>query len=436
MDFNPLILLYATPVLVLWIGWSQVKRKRSQQLKVIIADNIQAGLNEPQSLHPVIDPALCLGCAACVRACPEHDILGILDGKAVLVEPTMCVGHGACAASCPTKAISLVFGTETRGVDIPLLSPQFETTVSGMFIAGELGGMGLIKNAIEQGRQAADHAAAKAGKIEGGADVLDVLIVGCGPAGISASLGVMEKKLKFRTIDQATLGGTVAHFPRGKLVMTAPATLPIIGQVRFGEISKERLLGFWEDVLARTGLRPQFEEQVTAISRIGPHFEVITSKGRYRTKTVILAIGRRGTPRPLEVPGEELGKVVYRLIDPEQYVGRKVLVVGGGDSALEAAARVAEIRDTQVTIAYRGNAYSRARAKNRDRVAELAATGRLKQMLGTTVQKINADSVDLNCNGERRQIANDDVIVCAGGLLPTQFLHDTGISVETKFGTV
>jgi thioredoxin reductase (NADPH) len=436
MNFNPLFLLYATPLLTLWIGWSMVKRQRSQKLKAIIADNLQAGLNEPQSLHPVIDPALCLGCAACVRACPEHDILGIVDGKAILVEPTLCVGHGACASSCPTKAISLVFGTETRGVDIPMLSPQFETNVPGIFIAGELGGMGLIKNAIEQGRQAADHAATKAGKIEGGADVLDVLIVGCGPAGISASLGVMEKKLKFRTIDQATLGGTVAHFPRGKLVMTAPATLPIVGQVKFGEISKERLLDFWEDVLKRTGLKPQFEEQVSAITRSGPHFDVVTSKGSYRTKTVILAIGRRGTPRPLEVPGEELAKVVYRLIDPEQYVGRKVLVVGGGDSALEAAARIAEQPDTRVTLAYRGKAYSRARGKNRDRVTELAATGRLKQLLDTTVRQITPEAVELECNGELRKIDNDDIIVCAGGLLPTQFLHDTGISVETKFGTV
>jgi thioredoxin reductase len=329
-----------------------------------------------------------------------------------------------------------VFGTETRGVDIPMLSPQFETNVPGIFIAGELGGMGLIKNAIEQGRQAADHAATKSGKIEGGADVLDVLIVGCGPAGISASLGVMEKKLKFRTIDQATLGGTVANFPRGKLVMTAPATLPIVGQVKFGEISKERLLDFWEDVLKRTGLKPQFEEQVSAITRSGPHFDVVTSKGSYRTKTVILAIGRRGTPRPLEVPGEELAKVVYRLIDPEQYVGRKVLVVGGGDSALEAAARIAEQPDTRVTLAYRGKAYSRARGKNRDRVTELAATGRLKQLLDTTVRQITPEAVELECNGELRKIDNDDIIVCAGGLLPTQFLHDTGISVETKFGTV
>lgn len=436
MAFDPLLIIYAAPVLAIWATWTFSNHKRSRRALEVLEDNRQAGLFEPQSLHPVIDPALCLGCGACVRACPEHSILGIIDGKAALIEPTMCVGHGACQAACPTKAISLVFGTETRGVDIPMVSDTFETSVPGIFIAGELGGMGLIKNAIEQGRQAMDHAAARASKLPGGADILDVLVVGCGPAGISASLGAMEKKLKFRTIDQATLGGTVAHFPRGKLVMTAPATLPIVGKVKFGEVSKERLLAFWEDVLARTGLKPQFEEQVARIERAGQHFDVVTSKASYRTKTVILAIGRRGTPRPLEVPGEDLEKVVYRLIDPEQYVGRKVLVVGGGDSALEAAARVAEQKGTTVTLAYRGKAYSRARAKNRDRVAELAATGRLQQLLGSSVRQIMAESVELDCNGELRTIANDDVIVCAGGLLPTQFLHDTGICVETKFGTV
>ncbi len=270
MPFDSLLLVYLAPLLAIWGGWTWLGAQRSRRDLAVLEDNRQAGLLEPQSLHPLIDPARCLGCAACVRACPEHDILGIIDGKAALIEPTMCVGHGACQAACPTKAISLVFGTETRGVDIPMLSPEFETTVPGIFIAGELGGMGLIKNAIEQGRQAVGHAATRARKLPGGGpDLLDTLIVGCGPAGISASLGAMERKLKFVTIDQATLGGTVAHFPRGKLVMTSPATLPIVGEVRFGEVSKERLLAFWEEVLARTGLVPRFEEQVTRIARIG-----------------------------------------------------------------------------------------------------------------------------------------------------------------------
>jgi thioredoxin reductase (NADPH) len=436
MNLPHLLLIYALPLLAVWGIWVIYAKRRTQRGRAVIEDNLQAGLNEPSSLHPLIDPVLCLGCGACVRACPEKKILGIIDGKAELIEPSHCVGHGACQTACPTKAITLVFGTETRGVDIPVLTPEFETNVPGLFIAGELGGMGLVKNAIEQGRQAIGHAAKRAKSVPDGEGVLDTIIVGCGPAGISASLGAMERKLSFRTIDQSSLGGTVAHFPRGKLVMTRPATLPMVGEVRFGEVSKERLLAFWEEVLSRTGLEPQFEEQVTGIDRVGPHFAVTTTKGRYQTKTVVLAIGRRGTPRPLGVPGEELEKVVYRLIDPEQYAGMRVLVVGGGDSALEAAASLADQPGTEVTLSYRGSGYGRARAKNRDSVAEHAAGGTILELLESTVSRIDAETVTISRHSEDISIPNDIVIICAGGLLPTQFLHDTGIAVETKYGTV
>ncbi|MDE2596055.1 MAG: NAD(P)-binding domain-containing protein [Sphingomonadales bacterium] len=437
MSLNTLLLVYALPLLALWALWVGTGKWRSRRAQAILDENIEAGLMEPNTLHPIIDPARCLGCAACARACPEKTVLGIIDGKAALIEPTMCVGHGACATACPTNAITLVFGSETRGVDIPLLSPEFETSVPGIFIAGELGGMGLIKNAIEQGRQAIEHVARHARRVGGGgAEVLDVVIVGCGPAGIAASLGAIERKLSFVTIDQATLGGTVAHFPRGKLVMTAPATLPLVGKVKFGEISKEKLLAFWEDVLARTGLQPHFEEQVTAVQRSGDLFEITSSRGRYRARAVLLAIGRRGTPRTLDVPGEELQKVVYRLIDPEQYAGRNVLVVGGGDSALEAAVRLAEQPGTNVTLSYRSASYARARARNRESMAAFVASGRVEELLQSRIVTIEPQAVTIAHGGELRKIANDDVIICAGGVLPTQFLHEMGINVETKFGVV
>ncbi|MEQ1498835.1 MAG: NAD(P)-binding domain-containing protein [Novosphingobium sp.] len=436
MAIDPLLLVYALPLLAVWAGWVLLAKMRSAKARATLEDNRQAGLTEPATLHPVIEPALCLGCAACIRACPEKKILGLIDGKAVLIEPTSCVGHGACATACPTDAITLVFGSATRGVDIPLLTPEFETTVPGIYIAGELGGMGLIKNAIEQGRQAIAGIARKAGHMPGGEGVLDVLIVGCGPAGIAASLGAIERKLSFATVDQDSFGGTVAHFPRGKVVMTSPATLPIIGEMRFGEVSKEHLLAYWEGVQQQTGLKPRFEEQVTAVTRNGGHFDITTSKASYRAKMVLLAIGRRGTPRPLGVPGEELGKVVYRLIDPEQYIGKRVLVVGGGDSALEAAIRVAEQPGTTVAISYRGNSYARARAKNRNRLRDLVQEGRVREMLGSTVSKIEPDAVIMQLAAETETLANDDVIICAGGLMPNDFLNATGIRSETKFGTV
>jgi thioredoxin reductase/Pyruvate/2-oxoacid:ferredoxin oxidoreductase delta subunit len=436
MSFNPLLLAYAVPLVIIWLLWSARSRRQTRRALAVLEEARLAGMAEPASLHPVIDPAHCLGCAACVKACPEKSILGIVDGKARLIEPTHCVGHGACATACPTNAISLVFGTETRGVDIPFVSPKFETNVPGLFIAGELGGMGLIRNAIEQGRQAIGHIAAKVRGTTAAADLLDVLIVGAGPAGISSALGAMEKKLRFKIVEQDTLGGTVAHFPRGKLVMTAPAELPLVGKVKFGEISKEKLLAFWQKVVADTGLQVSFEERVESVVREGDVFRIATTKSQYRSKTVLLAIGRRGTPRALGVPGEDLPKVVYRLIDPEQYRGKHVLVVGGGDSALEAAASVADEAGTTVTLSYRGQAFGRARAKNRDRAEAAISDGRLKTLLGSEVQRIEPGRVIVQTSDGDVEIRNDAVVICAGGVLPTQFLKDAGIEVETKYGTV
>lgn len=435
MSFDPLLLIYATPLLAIWIGWNFMAKRRSVRSLAVLEDAKAAGLGEPASLHPVIDPALCLGCASCIKACPEKSILGLIDGKVALIEPSHCVGHGACASSCPTDAISLVFGTATRGVDIPHVTPKFETNVPGIYIAGELGGMGLIKNAIEQGRQAVGFIAMKAKAISAPEDVLDVFIVGAGPAGIAGALGAMEKKLAYTLIDQDTMGGTVAHFPRGKVVMTSTAELPMVGKVKFGEISKEKLLEFWQGVIRDTGLIVRAEERLDSVIRNGVYFDIITSKGRYKSKTLLLAIGRRGSPRTLGVPGEDLSKVLYRMIDPEQYAGQKILVIGGGDSALEAAAEISDQPNTHVTLSYRGDAFGRARPKNRARVDAAVAAGRIDLQLGSTVTEIQPDHVQLNTSTGAKTYPNDAVIICAGGVLPAPFLKEIGIEMETKFGT-
>lgn len=426
-------LIYLFPIgLTLW-GYHALQRGRQRRSLETLAQARSTGLTEPASLHPVIDATRCVGCGSCVSACPEGNVIGLIDRKAALINPTHCIGHGACRSACPMEAITLVFGTETRGVDIPLVGPDFQTNVPGVFIAGELGGMGLIRNAIEQGRQALE-AIRRLGGI-GAGDRLDVVIVGAGPAGIAASLGALQHKLRFVTVEQESLGGTVAHFPRGKLVMTAPATLPLIGTVRFKETTKEALLGFWEEVVARSGLKIRYQERVEEILAQDDAFLVKTNRDSYRTRAVLLAIGRRGTPRKLGVPGEELDKVVYRLIDPEQYRGRQVLVVGGGDSALEAAASIAEQPGTQVTLSYRSEAFSRAKEKNRARIAAAEHGGRLRVIFKSTVQEIRPRQVILDHEGERIELANDAVIVSAGGELPTPFLKRIGIQVDTKHGT-
>lgn len=429
------LIVYLFPMLLL-VAWN-LRRRQAQQAAGVAAleENRRAGLTEPASLHPLIDAARCMGCGSCVGACPEGNVLGLVGGRARLVNPTHCIGHGACKAACPFDAISLVFGSENRGVDIPVVSPDFETNLSGIFIAGELGGMGLIRNAVEQGRQAMQAIARYPGVGRGG-DLLDVLVVGAGPAGFAASLGAMERGLRCVTIEQETLGGTVAHFPRGKLVMTAPVKLPIVGRVKISETTKEALLAFWQGVERDTGVRINYQERLDDISAADGHYLVKTSRRTYRSRTLLLAIGRRGTPRKLGVEGEELPKVVYRLTDAEQYAGRHVLVVGGGDSALEAAASLAEQPGSVVTLSYRSEAFTRAREKNRQRIEQAVADGRLQVLLGSNVIRIGTREVELEQAGNPLKLANDAVIVSAGGVLPTPFLQKIGIRVETKYGTV
>ncbi|MGB8401104.1 NAD(P)-binding domain-containing protein [Bradyrhizobium sp.] len=433
MTFNPVLSLYVLAFGTIYVLYFWLRRRFEARSRATKAAAAEAGLLEPASLHPVIDPSKCTGCAACFYACPEGDILGMINGKAELVEPSHCIGHGACKEACPRDAITLVFGTEKRGVDIPDVGPDFQTNVPGIFVAGELGGMGLIRNAIEQGRQAMDSVR----KLERRrpSSAYDVIIVGAGPAGFSASLAAMQHKLRFLTIEQDSFGGTVSHFPRGKLVMTAPATLPLIGKVKFKEVKKEKLLGFWEDVARKTGLKINYGEQVETITQTGSEFEVRTTRASYATSSVVLAIGRRGTPRKLEVDGEEQSKVVYRMIDPEQYQHQHVLVVGGGDSALEAAASIAEQPGTTVKLSHRSESFSRAKVKNRDRVKAAELSGQLEVLLQSSVKRIGRDDVVIEQKGRQLTLRNDAVIVCVGGILPTAFLESIGIQIETKYGT-
>ncbi len=427
------LLFYLLPMAAIWSIYAIRRSRRHAKSARLLEEAEASGLTEPSSLHPLIDPSRCLGCGTCVSACPEGEILGLHRGKAVLVKPTSCIGHGACKDACPQDAIRLVLGTHRRGVEVPVSDTNFETNVPGLFVAGEVTGMGLIRNAITQGTQALDAASAYA-KQGGEDDRYDAVIVGVGPAGLAASLRANELGLKFATLEQETLGGTVAHYPRGKIVMTSPVELPGYGSVKLRETSKESLLELWADAIKKAGLKIQSRQRVKAIQQDSEGLIVETLTKSFKTRAVVLCIGRRGSPRRLGVPGEELGKVVYRLVDAEQYSGRRVMVVGGGDSAIEAAISLSEQPGTEVALCYRGKSFSRAKPANRERVEASASNSSLQIMLGATPDEILPQSVRLNTAGGIKEIANNDVIVCIGGELPTAFLKESGIAIETRHG--
>ena len=430
------VLVYLPILLLIWFLYAFRARRASRHAETILATSEKDGLMQPASLHPIVDPSLCLGCGACVKACPEKSVLGLIIGKAELIAPANCIGHGACKHVCPFDAIKLVLGTEERGIDIPVVSENFETDVPGIFVAGELGGMGLIRNGVEQGKQAMS-AIAESLPPNGtsGEDILDVVIIGAGPAGIAASLSAKEQGLRFETLEQESLGGTVAHYPRGKIVMTSPVELPIYGPVKLNETTKEALLALWEKVISETQVKIQFGCRVERVEPLsGNIFSIQATTRRLRTRAVLLAIGRRGTPRKLGVSGEEQSKVVYRMIDPEQYVDQHVVVVGGGDSALEAAWSLAEVSGTSVTLSYRNEAFGRAKAKNRESVDRAVEAGQLQVLLSSKVIGIGEDSIDIQTSNGSVRLENDAVIVCAGGILPTEFLKSMGVEVVTKHG--
>lgn len=407
-------------------------RRNSRKVEAKIEKAKEEGLHEPVSLHPQIDVNTCIQSGACIEACPEKEIIGIKSGKATLINASRCVGHGACFHACPVEAITLVIGTEKRGVDLPHVKQTFETNMPGIFIAGELGGMGLIKNSVEQGKQAVNNIARALPKTTG--NEYDLVIVGAGPAGISGSLEAKRMGLKAITLEQDTLGGTVFSFPRAKIVMTSPMDLPLYGKVQLTETKKSELLGLWVKALSANQIVIQENTKVEHIAKEGDLFKVVTASGdHYVTKSVLLAIGRRGTPRKLNVPGEQLEKVAYRLLEPELISGKDVLVVGGGDSAVEAAMSLTG--QNKVVLSYRGEAFQRIKPKNSERIVKAMNNGELEVHFKSQVKEIREqDAIIVMADGETKTIPNDLVYIFAGGELPTEFLKKAGVEITTRFG--
>lgn len=387
------------------------------------------GLQAAVSMHPHINAMECIGCGGCVDACPEEDVLGVIDGKAVLVHGSKCVGHGLCADACPVGAIVMMMAAPGRSADLPLLNEHFETSVRNLFIVGELGGMGLIKNAITQGRKVVEHIASRPRSSDG---TYDVVVVGAGPAGLAAGLSAKANTLKYLVLEQGDAGGTILQYPRRKIVMTSPVELPLWGKLKLTETSKESLLELWQQVLTKTQLKINTGEKVLDIKRPDGHFVVTTPAGEYRAHHLVLALGRRGTPRKLGVPGEELGKVTYRLIDAETYRDCDVLVVGGGDSAVEAAVGLALHGTNRVTLSYRKPEFTRLKDRNAKHLEEYRKRKALNVILSSNVKEILEREVRIETAEGVRAVPNDYVFIFAGGEMPFELLKKAGIKFQEQ----
>lgn len=407
--------------------WLKTLRHRRNAVKTW-EKNSKADLLTPATLHPKINILTCIGCASCVRVCPE-DVLGIVDGHASIVSGMKCVGHAICADVCPVGAITMGFGTPRQGMEIPLYNDNFETNVPGLYIIGELGGVGLIRNAVNQGIRAVEDAARR--KRACPANGFDVIIVGAGPAGMSAALACKSHRLRYVVLEQDEVGGTILHYPRQKLVLTAPVDLPLHGRLKVSEISKEELLGIWQGIIATHNLDIRTRHKVDAISTDNGMFRVVSGDTTLTGAAVLLALGRRGSPRKLGVPGENLPKVMYRLIEAETYKSKHILVVGGGDSAVEAAVGLAGQKGNVVTMSYRREEFVRLKEKNEKRVAEMIKARRLRVLFNSSVREILPDTVTVQESPNiMHTLQNHFVFVFAGGELPTALLKQAGVRLR------
>ena len=383
----------------------------------------------PRAQHPRVSLDACIGCGGCVSVCPEGDVLALIDGKATIINGHKCIGHGLCAEECPVGAITMVMAKPSSGADMPILSPEYETSVPNLFIVGELGGLALIKNAVNQGRDCVDTITARLKEQPPQPQsVWDVIIVGAGPAGISASLRAAQNGLRALTLERESVGGTVSKYPRQKLVMTSPIEFPLHGRFNKTTLSKEDLLAFWEKVMQRADLNIHAGEGVESVQKQPDGlFAVRTPKETYIAQSVVLALGRAGTPRKLGAKGEDMPHVLYRLIEADHYTNQHVLVVGGGDSAVEAAMGLAHQKGNTVTVSYRRGEFSRLKDRNAKRIAESVANGKVKVLFNSNPVEFRSGSVAIEVENQLMELPNDMVWIFAGGTPPSDFLKACGI---------
>ena len=402
-------------------------RRRERQNLFVKREAVELKIDRPPAQHPQIDENACIGCGSCVSACPEGGVLGLVSGRATILNGLRCVGHGKCAEACPVDAVKIGLGDLSKREDIPRCDTNFETNIPGIYIAGELGGLALIKNAVKQGSELV-RTIAETIKPAGDSDVVDVLIVGAGPAGLSSALAAKEAGFSFQVVEQEAAGGTILQYPRRKMMLTQPVEIPLYGWLKKPQYVKEELLEIWNDIIESQALPISTGEVLGDIHHNGSYFEVITSKHIRKAHRVILALGRRGTPRKLGAPGEDKAKVMYKLLDAASYQNEHVLVVGGGDSAVEAAIALAKQPQNKTTLSYRKHKFFRIKKKNLELLEETTKQGLLEVIYQSDVTEIEDHQVHLKTAEGPLVIPNDFVFIFAGGIPPFGLLKKVGVA--------
>ena len=394
-----------------------------------------AALPAPVALRrlPVIDAATCLGCYACVDACP-YDVLEIHRYVAVVARPADCCGLILCEQKCPNGSLAIALADRPADTAATDVDADLESrTVPGLYLAGDVTGQPLIRTAIDQGARAVRAIAARPRETAAGA--LDVLIVGAGPAGLSAALEAQRRGLRHVALEQATIAESIRSFPRGKLVIDPD--LPTESLLWLAEATKEELLARWTRTVREA--RPAIREgwRVTGIAPAGAPgsgfvVEAVDRDGRsetHRAARVLVAIGRRGTPRrlPIELPADILDHVHYSLADARSFAGRRVLVVGLGDVAMEAAIALSRQPGTTVTIAARGPDFRRGKARNIAEIRRRAASGTLAIHWRAEVAALAPGRATLATPAGPLEVGCDAVFVLIGAIPPEDLLRRAGV---------
>ncbi len=382
---------------------------------------------------PLIDASTCLGCNACVDACP-FDVLAVERYVAVVARPTECCSVGTCADVCPNESLRMDDGTpraDGARLDEHLESPD----VPGLFLAGDLTGLPLIKNAIAQGVSVANRIAERRGRTPHDG-VADVAVLGAGPAGLSAALRAKELGMSCVVVEQATLAASIRAFPRDKLVYDPPLDVPVAGALWLREATKEELLAQWTRIVRMHAVDVREHHRATAVRREpdGTFVVALDAHGHtseLRARFVVVAIGRRGSPRKLDcaIDPEAESRVSYSLADAATFAKKRVVIVGLGDAAMEAACAIARQPGARVTVSYRGRDFARGKARNIAELKRLVDAGAVRIVFDSTVSRVDASGVDLTTPSGVDRIPCDAVLVLIGGMPSWDLVRGSGVVV-------